>query len=114
MVTPTTPDARARFYIEVIKLLLQVATSDDRVTREEIENIIDTARGFSVPLNEIADLTHRLKEGQPLPPPDLGLLREDTDAVIDAVHRLAMGDGHLHESEIEMIRQIRELLGLTP
>ncbi|RKH22304.1 TerB family tellurite resistance protein [Corallococcus sp. CA041A] len=102
----------AQFHIEVIKLLLQVATSDDRVTREEIDSIIDTARGFSVPLTELSALTRCLQEGHPLPPPNLGILREDPRAVLDAVHTLIAG--HVHESEIAMARQIRELLGIAP
>ncbi|WP_171449823.1 TerB family tellurite resistance protein [Corallococcus carmarthensis] len=112
MAAPLPPDSQ--FHIEVIKLLLQVATSDDRVTREEIDSIIDTARGFSVPLTELSALTRCLQEGKPLPPPNLGILREDPKAVLDAVHTLIAGDGHVHESEIEMARQIRELLGIAP
>ncbi|MBE4748030.1 TerB family tellurite resistance protein [Corallococcus sp. ZKHCc1 1396] len=108
----TPPDSR--FHIEVIKLLLQVATSDERVTREEIDQIIDTARGFSVPLTELSILTRCLQEGRPLPPPNLGVLREDPKAVLQAVHDLVAGDGQVHASEIEMVRQIRELLGISP
>ena len=112
MAIPSNPDAR--FHIEVIKLLLQVATSDDRVTREEIDHIIDTARGFSVPLTELSALTRCLQEGRPLPPPNVGLLRDNPKAVMDAVHTLVSGDGELHEAEIEMMRQIRGLLGIAP
>ena len=112
MAAPLPPEAQ--FHIEVIKLLLQVATSDDRVTREEIDAIIETARGFSVPLTELSALTRCLHEGQPLPPPNLSALRQDPKAVLDAVHALVIGDGHLDESEIAMIRQIRELLGIAP
>ncbi|MBN8228586.1 TerB family tellurite resistance protein [Corallococcus macrosporus] len=112
MVAPLPPESQ--FHIEVIKLLLQVATSDGRVTREEIDAIIDTARGFSVPLTELSVLTRCLQEGKPLPPPNLSVLREDPKAVLDAVHTLIAGDGHVHEAEIEMARQIRELLGIAP
>ncbi|MCY1043015.1 TerB family tellurite resistance protein [Corallococcus sp. bb12-1] len=112
MATPSNTDSH--FHIEVIKLLLQVATSDGRVTREEIDQIIDTARGFSVPLSELAALTHCLQEGKPLPPPNVGVLREHPNAVLEAVHALVTGDGQVHEAEIEMTRQIREMLGITP
>lgn len=112
MAAPLPPDSH--FHIEVIKLLLQVATSDDRVTREEIDSIIETARGFSVPLTELSALTRCLHEGKPLPPPNLSVLRQDPKSVLDAVHALVVGDGHLDESEITMVRQIRELLGVAP
>ncbi|NBD08096.1 tellurite resistance TerB family protein [Corallococcus silvisoli] len=112
MAAPSSPDTH--FHIEVIKLLLQVATSDDRVTREEIDQIIDTARGFSVPLTELSALTRCLQDGLPLPPPNLGVLREDPKAVLEAVHALITKDGHVHEAEIEMVRQLRQMLGLVP
>jgi hypothetical protein len=111
MTTPSNPDSR--FYIEVVKLLLQVATSDDRVTHEEIENLVATARGMSVPLEELASITRCLKNGEPLPAPNLGVLRSNPDAVIQAARALMSSDSHVHAAEIEMLRQLRELLGVT-
>jgi uncharacterized tellurite resistance protein B-like protein len=111
MTAPSHPDAR--FHIEVVKLLLQVATSDDRITPEEIENLVATARGMSVPLEELDAITRCLKSGAPLPAPNLGVLRARPDAVIQAARTLMSSDGHVHGSEIEMLRQLRELLGVT-
>ena len=111
MTTASGPDTR--FHIEVVKLLLQVATSDDRVTHEEIENLVAAARGMSVPLEELATITRCLKNGEPLPPPNLGLLRGNPDAVIQAARALMSSDGHVHGDEIEMLRQLRELLGIA-
>ena len=109
----TTASGDARFHIEVVKLLLQVATSDDRVTREEIEHVVDTARGMSVPLEELAAITRCLKNGEPLPAPNLGVLRANPDAVIQSARTLMASDSHVHGDEIEMLRQLRELLGVT-
>ncbi|MFP2929127.1 TerB family tellurite resistance protein [Pyxidicoccus sp. 3LG] len=110
---PTSPDPDSRFYIEVVKLLLQVATSDDRITHEEIENLVAAARGMSVPLEELAAVTRCLKSGEPLPAPNLGVLRSNPEAVIQAVRSLMSSDSHVDGAEIEMLRQIRELLGVT-
>jgi hypothetical protein len=107
----TAPDSR--FQIEVVKLLLQVATSDDRVTREEIEHLVAAARGMSVPLAELAALTQCLKDGRPLPAPNLGVLRTHPDAAIQEARSLMASDSHVHGDEIEMLRQLRELLGVA-
>ncbi|MFP2908603.1 TerB family tellurite resistance protein [Pyxidicoccus sp. 3LFB2] len=109
----TTASGDARFHIEVVKLLLQVATSDDRVTREEIEHLVEAARGMSVPLEELAAMTQCLKDGRPLPAPNLGVLRAHPDAVIQAARTLMASDSHVHGDEIEMLRQLRELLGVV-
>ncbi|NMO21535.1 TerB family tellurite resistance protein [Pyxidicoccus fallax] len=109
--TPSSPDPR--FHIEVVKLLLQVATSDGHITPEEVEHLVATARAMSVPLDELATVTQCLKDGRPLPPPNLGMLRADPEAVLHAARMLMASDRHLDGSEIEMLRQLRELLGVT-
>ncbi|MCE9671475.1 TerB family tellurite resistance protein [Myxococcus stipitatus] len=111
MAQPSSPDAR--FQIEVLKLLLQVAHGDDSVSSDEINHILDSARGMSVPLPELTELARCLQKGTPLPAPNLGLLRGNPQAVVDAAHALIASDGHVHPGEIEMMRQIRELLGLA-
>lgn len=107
----TSPDPR--FHVEVLKLLLQVATSDDSIDSAEIEQLMTAARGLSVPLQDLDALARCLKNGEPLPAPNLGLLRSNPEAVIQEVRSLISSDGAVHSSEIEMLRQIRELLGVA-
>lgn len=109
----TPPASESRFHIEVVKLLLQVATSDDRITHEEIQHLVEAARGMSVPLAELKALTQCLKDGKPLPAPNLGVLRSNPNAAIEAARALMASDSHVHAEEIEMLRQIRELLGVA-
>lgn len=109
----TPPSSESRFHIEVVKLLLQVATSDDRVTHEEIQHLVAAARGMSVPLEELAAITRCLKNDEPLPAPNLGVLRANPNAAIQAAQGLMASDSHVHGEEIEMLRQLRELLGVT-
>lgn len=111
MALPSSPDSR--FQIEVLKLLLQVASGDEGVTRVEIDHILETARGMSVPLPELVELAKCLQNGTPLPAPNLGTLRSNPSAVIAATQALISADGHIHPSEIEMLRQIREMLGVS-
>lgn len=109
----TTPQSPESFHIEVVKLLLQVATSDDRITHEEIQHLVAAARGMSVPLEELAAMTRCLKNGEPLPAPNLGVLRANPAAAIQAARELMASDSHVQGEEIEMLRQLRELLGVT-
>ncbi|QDF02752.1 TerB family tellurite resistance protein [Myxococcus xanthus] len=101
-----------QFHVEVLKLLLQVATVDGRVAHSEIGHILDTARGMSVPLPELAALTRCLRNNEPLPPPNMGILRTNPSAVIREAKALIASEGSVHAAEIEMLRQIRELLGV--
>jgi uncharacterized tellurite resistance protein B-like protein len=101
------------FHVEVLKLLLQVATSDDSVDTQEINQILTAARAMSVPLADLDALARCLQKGTPLPAPNLGLLRSNPQAVIEEVKALISSDGSVDSSEIEMLRQIRELLGIA-
>jgi hypothetical protein len=103
--------AEDRFNIEVIKLLLQVAWSDDQVDPKEAQMIIGLGRSWEVPELELAALQKRLEAGDPLPVPDLGLLRSRPDDVLEAARGLVAVDGKVGDEEKEMIEQIKEMLG---
>jgi uncharacterized tellurite resistance protein B-like protein len=105
------PSAESRFHLEVFKLLLQVISSDGHVAPEELRHFTEAARSWNVPDAEVAALLDCLREGTPLPAPDMGLLRLRPDAAISAAQALIASDQHIDSSEIEVIRQIRELLG---
>lgn len=99
------------FNIEVLKLLLQLAWSDDQVAQEEAGLILGAARSWGVPEAEIAALRDCLDGKAPLPAPDLGLLRARPDAVFEAVRALIASDGHLRAAESEMLDELRIILG---
>jgi uncharacterized tellurite resistance protein B-like protein len=107
-----SPGPESRFYIEVLKLLLQVITSDDHVAPEELTHFSTVARRWNVPASEADVLIERLKQGQPLPAPDMGLLRARAQDVIEAARALVGSDQHVDAAEIDMLMQIRELLGI--
>lgn len=105
-----TPTGDVAFDTEVIKLLLQVAWADDEVAREEKMMILGLARSWYVPEPEIKYLIERLDQGQPLPQPNLALLRTRPDDVLTAVRGLVLSDGQVSSSETEMVKQIAEML----
>lgn len=107
-----SPGPESRFYVEVLKLLLQVITSDGHVAPEELTHFSTVARRWNVPASEADVLIDRLKQGQPLPAPDMGLLRSRAQDVIEAARALVGSDQRIDAAEIDMLMQIRELLGI--
>lgn len=110
MTTPTDD----RFHLELLKLLLHVAWSDDELKPSEAQALIGAAKRWNMPVTELQRLERCLELGEPLPAPNLGLLRQRADEVLASVRTLIASDADVHLSEQEMLDQIRELLGLSP
>jgi uncharacterized tellurite resistance protein B-like protein len=103
-----------RFHLELLKLLLHVAWSDDELKPSEARALVGSAKRWKMPLPELQRLERCLELGEPLPAPNLGLLRQRADDVFASVRTLIECDAEVHLSEQEMLAQIRELLGLSP
>ncbi|ATB30241.1 TerB family tellurite resistance protein [Melittangium boletus] len=109
-----TPPTDERFYIELLKLLLHVAWSDDELNPREAQALLGAAQRWKVPLHELQRLERCLELGEPLPAPNLGLLRQSPDEVLSTVRTLIHSDAQVHFAEEEMLAQLREMLGLPP
>ncbi len=107
-----TPSTEDRFNTEVIKLLLQVAWSDRQLTQAEHLVIMGLGRSWNVPELELQALLGKLKAGGQLPEPDMEVLRTRPDDVIEAARALTVSDGHIAQTEKDLIARIQELLGL--
>ncbi|MET0405028.1 MAG: TerB family tellurite resistance protein [Cystobacter sp.] len=103
-----------RFHIELLKLLLHVAWSDEEINPREAQALVGAAARWKVPLPELQRLERCLESGEPLPAPNLGLLRQRADEALATVRTLIHSDGLLHRSEVEMLAQLHELLGKPP
>jgi uncharacterized membrane protein YebE (DUF533 family) len=101
------------FNTEVVKLLLQVAWSDDAVDSRERDLILGAGRSWGVPEPVLQVLMDHLARGEPLPQPNLAMLRKRPDDVLMAARGLVLVDGVVHEEETQMLKQITQLLGLT-
>lgn len=101
-----------RFHTEVLKLLLQIITSDEKVAPEELEELSFVAERWKVPASEVSALIACLREHKPLPAPDLGLLRSRPEEVIQMARIVAASDQHVANEEVDMLLQIRALLGI--
>lgn len=106
----TTLSEETIFHIEVVKLLLQMAWSDDELDPNEREQIRMAATKWGVPPADLQMLMQRLDEGEPLPVPNLKLLRRKPEAAIAAARRLMLADGKIQAPEAEMLAQIKEML----
>jgi uncharacterized tellurite resistance protein B-like protein len=109
---PDSPTPESRFYTEVLKLLLQIMTSDNELAPEEFQEFSEVSRNWPVPASEVTTLLKHVKEGKPLPAPDMGLLRSRPKDVIEAARMMAASDQHIDSAEVDMLMQIRELLGI--
>ncbi len=104
--------AEDRFNTELLKLLLQVAWSDGEVEEKETLMFLSLGRSWSVPEAELTVLRDRLAKGDPLPSPDLGLLRSRPDDVLEAARAFILADSKVKMDEHEMLEQIKELMGV--
>lgn len=105
------PSEEKRFYSEVLKLLLQVILSDEQITPEELRHMAETAQRWNLPPAEVEALLEGLRRGERLPAPDMGLLRARPEFVLEAARSLIESDQHIAASELEVLQQIRDLLG---
>jgi hypothetical protein len=110
----TPPSNQDRFHLELLKLLLHVAWSDDEIDPREARLILGVARQWHIPAEDLALLESCLDLGQPMPAPDLGLLRTRPQDVLLAVRGVIGSDAQVRLPERESFAQIRELLGLPP
>jgi uncharacterized tellurite resistance protein B-like protein len=105
-----TTEADSKFAFEVVKLLLQAVWADGEVADEEAEAVHDFAVRAGVELSDVETLDGCLTGESPLPPPNLGLLRERRTDVMRAVQKLLASDRRIHEDEEKLLTQISELL----
>ena len=106
---PTTPnDGQLAF--ELVKLLLQVAWADDDVAPAEAAALLGYARKNDLSQDKL-DLLDACLAGQaPLPPPNLGFLKEHRLDVMRAVKGLLTSDLHVAAEEEAILGQISALL----
>lgn len=103
--------AEGAFAFEVVKLLLQAVWADGEVAEEEAEALHDYAVRAGVGRAEVEMLDACLVGQQPLPPPNLGLLRTRRTEVLRHVHKLVRSDARVHEDEEALIAEVSALLG---
>lgn len=108
MARPTPED---HFNTEVLKLMLQLAWSDGRIDVQEVGTILGAARSWGVPEPEVAALKKALDGSARPPAPDLGLLRGRPDEVFEAARAIIASDGRLQAAEVEMLEELRVILG---
>jgi len=97
--------------LEVIRLLLQVAWADDEVAPAEAALLLSYGRRSGLTDAELGQLRACLSGQAPLPPPNLGALREHRVAVLRTVSTLLKSDLRVAPEEDAILSQISALLG---
>jgi uncharacterized tellurite resistance protein B-like protein len=107
---PTTTPSDGQFAFEFVKLLLQVAWADDDVAAAEADALLGYARKHELSPEQLDMLGACLNGRAPLPPPNLGFLKERRLDVMRAVKELLTSDLHVAEEEEAILEQISALL----
>jgi len=102
------PDGQ--FAFELLKLLLQVAWADDEVAPAEADALLAYGRKSLLSQDKLELLGQCLAGRAPLPPPNLGFLKERRLDVLRAVKELLISDLTVAEEEEQILNQISLLL----
>ena len=110
MSTPPPPPVDGQFAFELLKLLLQVAWADDEVAVEEADALLSYAKRNQLSEDQLELLANCLAGRAPLPPPNLGFLKERRLDALRAVKELLLSDLHVAAEEETILGQISALL----
>ena len=110
MSTPEAAPGEGQFAFELLKLLLQVAWADDDVATAEAEALLAYGRKNSLSDDKLELLAACLAGRAPLPPPNLGFLKQRKLEVMRAVKELLVSDLHVAEEEEAILAQLSSLL----
>lgn len=98
------------FGFELLKLLLQVAWADDHVATEEAEALLEFARKQNLAPDQVQLMSDCLAGRAPLPPPNLGFLKQRRLEVMRAVKELVTSDLSVGKEEETILGQVSALL----
>lgn len=95
------------FNVEVLKLLLYVASIDGEVGKHESNLVLGLGRSWSVPEPVLQDL---LKNGDAHVEPNWALLKSRADEAIMAARTLVLADGVVNPEESMMLKKVKQSL----
>jgi tellurite resistance protein len=106
-----SPAGSLTFRLELLKLLLQVMWANHEADFQELKHLLALGDKWGIPDAEVKALARRVENGEPLPAPDLGLLREHRDETLRAARAVAAADGVIDLDEQILMDEIVALLG---
>lgn len=104
------PTLDPHFNFEVIKLLLQSAWADLEIDRAEEELILKRAEALNLLPGDMQKIRAYLRGDEPLPPPDMGLLKVHRQEVLQAVREVLVCDSKIAQDEKVIWEEIYSLL----
>jgi uncharacterized tellurite resistance protein B-like protein len=102
---------KAVFRWELMKLLIQIVWADDEVAPEERRVLLGLAERLALSAEQIELVSACLDGGTPLPAPNMSILRERRDEVIQAAEQLVLADTEIAEDENRVLAELSALLG---
>lgn len=112
----SNPNVRGPAYLEepvafeLLKLLVQVAWADHKLHRDEIETMLHLADALLPSDERLAEVEAWLEGREPLPAPNLAVLREHPEDVLLEVKRVLLSDGEIPPEERTMYTKLERLL----
>ena len=111
MATTEPPEpGPGHFTFELVKLLLQVAWADDDIASEEADALLTYGKKHQLTAEQLTLLTACLAGKTPLPPPNIGYLKEHRLDVMRAVRELLGSDLRIAAEEDAILTQLSALL----
>lgn len=101
----------ALLQLETIGLLLQLAWADLEVHEKEAQLVLERATSLGVPPFMVEQISRCLRAEEPLPAPDLQLLKGRKEDVLQACHALLAVDDQITAEEQEILDLVTATLG---
>ena len=95
---------------ELLKLMMQIAWADHTLAPEEAALIRSLLPALHVSVEQAEEVEGWIDGRVKLPPPNLGVLKEERDQVLEALALMTLTDDEVHVDEEEMLAQIASLL----
>jgi hypothetical protein len=95
---------------ELLKLLVQLIWADGEQQEAEVIAVRKAADALGIDLVLRQSLERWLNHAEPLPPPNLALLRTQKVGVLQLANMLLRADGIFTDEEADVLRTLEELL----
>ena len=102
---------KSAFHWELMKLLLQVAWADDHIAPQERRMLMGMAERLSLSPERVKEIEACLEQGASLPAPDMTLLRNRREEVIEAAEHIVLIDNEITDDENRVLAELNTLLG---
>ena len=106
------PSIDPAFGVELLKLLLQVAYADNALHPSETKMIMQLAKYWALPQDQVDEIAQVMQAPAKLPAPNLAVLKKSPHHVLEGLRFVARADGGTSAEESDLIDEVETLLGI--